>query len=139
MLSFENYTELLHELNSNLTVFLSIEKAMLNCGLRPFDFKNSTKKIESIKNETLHIKEKLHHHKGQSKGNHSIDTALTYTNYLLKSINQLCTISSKLAKKANGEKYGFFAYRKDLKIYKNYEKDRESYGTQLNIALSHPW
>lgn len=139
MLSFENYSELLHELNRTLSAFLSIEKAMLNCGLRPFDFHESTKQIQSIENETLQIKEKLFPHISQSEGNQSINTAITYIDNLLKSISQLYAISAKLAKKANGEKYGYFAYRKDLKIYNNYEKTRESYGSQLNTTLREPW
>jgi hypothetical protein len=139
MLLFEKYSELLHQLNRTMSAFLSIEKTMLNCGLRPFDFDESTKQIQSIKNEILHIKEKLYHHISQSEGSASINTALTYIDNLLKSISQLCTISAKLAKKANGGTYGFFAYRKDLKIYNNYEKIRGSLGAQLNSTLRQPW
>jgi uncharacterized protein Yka (UPF0111/DUF47 family) len=139
MLSFENYSELLHQLNRTLSAFLSIEKAMLNCGLRSFDFDESTEQIQLIENEILHIKGKLYHHIIQPEGSSSINTALIYIDNLLKSISQLCSISAELAKKANGGKYGFFAYRKDLKIYKNYEKTRESYGTQLNNTFSCPW
>jgi hypothetical protein len=139
MLSFENYSELLQELHKSLSDFLSIEKSMLNCGLRPFDFHEATKKIQSIENETLHIKEKLDSHISQSEGNKSINMAITYINNLLKSISQLHAISAKLEEKANGGEYGFFAYRKDLKIYDKCEKTRESYGSQLNITLKELW
>jgi len=139
MLSLEKYSELLNELNRILSAFLAIEKAMLNCGMRPFDFNESTEQIQSIEKAILHIKEKLYYNIKQSEGNYSINTAITYIDNLLKSISQLGFISAKLARKANGEKYGFFAYRKDLKIYNNNEKARESLGSQLNNTLSQPW
>lgn len=139
MLSFEEYTVLIQLLNRYLSEFISIEKAMVNCGLRAFDFNKSTNQIETITAATIDLKEKLFQYKNQPEGNYSINTAITYIDHLLKSMNQLFNISGNLARKANGKKYGFFAYRKDLQEYKNNEKDRESFGNQLNSALNRGW
>jgi hypothetical protein len=139
MLSFEEYTALMQLLNRYLSEFISIENAMMNCGLRAFDFNQSTNQIKAITTSTIDLKEKLFHYKNQPEGNYSINTAITYVDHLLKSMNQLCNISGNLARKANGEKYGFFAYRKDLKEYKNNENVRESFGNQLNSTLNRGW
>ena len=140
MLTFEKYTEYIHELNQILSIFLSVEKELMNCGLSPLNFNESTEQIKLIEDAVIHLKEMFSEYVNQSEGNYSINTAITYVDHLLESIGQLKTISRNLALKANREgKYGFFAYKKDLKIYKNKEKIRESFGSQLNSALSRPW
>jgi hypothetical protein len=139
MLSFEEHTELLQLLNRYLSEFISIENAMMNCGLHAFDFNESTNQIKTITGATIDLKEKLFEYKNQPDGNYSINTAITYVDHFLKSMNQLCNISTNLARKANGGKYGFFAYRKDLKEYKNNEKVREAFGNQLNSTLGRGW
>lgn len=139
MLSFEEYTELMQLLNQYLSKFVSIETTMMNCGLSAFNFNESTNQIQTITGANIELKEKLFQYKNQPEGNYSINTAITYVDYLLESMNQLGNISANLAKKANGEKYGFFTYRNDLKKYKNNEKIREAFGNQLNSALGRSW
>ena len=112
----------------------------MDCVFSQINFNAATIQIQKIRDMIIELKEVFNSHTNQQEGNYSINATITYITYLLKSIVQLETISKNLTLKASGKgKYGFFAYRKDFKKYKELEKIRESFGNQLNSALERSW
>jgi hypothetical protein len=112
----------------------------MSCGIRkPFDFNASSSRLVEISTAVRAIRESLSKFANQRDGNYSINTAITYIDLLLASIGQLTAISQNLAKKANGMKYGFLAYRKELRDYRKKEDSRAAMGDELNSAFSRPW
>jgi hypothetical protein len=139
-LSYDQYREVMYSLNGHLSEFVSVEDAIMSCGIRkPFDFNASSSRLIEIDTGVRAIRESLSTFVNQPDGNYSINTAITYIDLLLASIEQLTAISQNLAKKANGMKYGFLAYRKELKDYRRKEDVRVAMGDELNSALSRPW
>lgn len=139
-LSYDQYREAMYSLNSHLTEFVSVENTIMSCGIRkPFDFNASSSRLIEIDAGVRALRESLSKFANQTDGNYSINTAITYIDLFLASIGQLTTISQNLAKKANGMKYGFLAYRKELKDYRRKEDTRAATGEELNSALSRPW
>jgi hypothetical protein len=139
-LSYDQFRAAMCSLNDHLTDFVSVENAIMSCGVRtPFDFHAASSKLIEIDASVIAVRESLFLFVNQQAGNYSIDTAIRYIDLLLASIRQLTAISQNLAKKANGETYGFLAYRRDLRDYRRKEKSRVAMGDALNSAFSRPW
>lgn len=139
-LSYDQYREVMNSLNSLLSEFVSVENSIMSCGLtKAFDFNASTSALVEIDLAVKEIHRLISAFSNQQNGNYSINTAITYIDLLIASIEQLALISENLANKAKGMKYGFFAYRKDIKDYKKKENSRAAMGDQLNSAFSRSW
>jgi hypothetical protein len=139
-LSYDQYREAMCSLNSHVSEFVSVENAIMSCGIRrPFDFNASSSRLLEISTAVSAMRESLSEFTNQRDGDYSIDTAITYIDLLLASIGQLTAISQNLAKKANGMKYGFLAYRRELRDYRRKEEIRVAMGGELNSVFSRPW
>ena len=121
---------ILIELNAALSRYIEVHDSVFTQKFgQKIDYDNLVEKLRTV-SDTLN-KLKLAEFEN-SNLNNAVDI---YIDALLITINQLSIIITKLEEKANGGGYGFFAYRKDLKVYNNLEKQHASLGSSLNTFV----
>lgn len=131
MINSEHVKVQLNNLNESLTLYIRVHDDVFQQKLgAKLDYESMLSKLNEAMGIAKNVSSKLI---GDLDESH---VAVLYTNRLLETQKQLHHIVDKLRKKAQGEKYGFFEYIKDLKEYKKLEASYYDLGNDLNRFFS---
>lgn len=161
-LTYYEYIESLSTLGGIAKRVYEEEKAVLNSGLKAFDFSAAAASLRECVSEVLELREfyilDLEHKKeGQSNldkgfealakrdGNFhfvrfwAIEATAEYITSLVMAASAMIDLTERLDAKAKGEKFGFFEYRRLYKEHKQLDKIRHQASKQFKTACKHKW
>jgi hypothetical protein len=161
-MTYDDYTKSLPILRGIVKRVIEVEKAVLNCGLKAFDFGAAAIALRECVSEAsalrdAYVKDLEFKKAGQSNIHKDFETtarrecnyhcirfwAIEATIEYLTALNMAASCMVDLADglnhKAKGGKFGYFAYRRLYKEHKSLDKIRHQAWQLLDVAHQQKW